>query len=64
MKLNGDKCHLLAGGYKQESIWGKTCDTRIWESSKQKNILRLHIHRSSVFWTNPGHFFTHTLLTF
>ena len=49
MKLNGDKYHLLVGGYKQESIWGKTCDTRIWESSKQKNILRLHIHRSSVF---------------
>ena len=26
MKLNEDKCHLLVGGYKHESIWAKISD--------------------------------------
>ena len=38
MKLNEDKCHLLVGGYKHESIWAKIGDARIWESNKQKAI--------------------------
>ena len=33
MKLNEDKCHLLVGGYKHETIWAKIGDTRIWESN-------------------------------
>ena len=36
MKLNADKCHLLVGRYKHESIWAKIGDARIWESNKQK----------------------------
>ena len=44
MKLNEDKCHLLAGGYKHESIWAKIGDARIWESNKQK-LLGIHIDR-------------------
>ena len=38
MKLNEDKCHLLIGGYKYESIWAKIGDARIWESEKTKAI--------------------------
>ena len=45
MKLNEDKCHLLVGGYKQESIWAKTGDARSWESNKQK-LLEVHIDRT------------------
>ena len=44
MKLNEDKCHLLAGGYRHESIWAKIGDARIWESNKQK-LLGIHIDR-------------------
>ena len=29
MKLNKDKCHLLVGRYKHESIWTKSGDARI-----------------------------------
>ena len=29
MNLDGDKCHLLVGGYKHESIWAKFGDARI-----------------------------------
>ena len=36
MKLNEDKCHLLVGGYKHESIWAKIGHARIWESNKQR----------------------------
>ena len=36
MKLRKDKCHLLIGGYKHKSIWGKIGDARIWKSNKQK----------------------------
>ena len=36
MKLNEDKCHLLVGGYKHETIWAKIGDTRIWKPNKQK----------------------------
>ena len=48
MKLNEDKCHLLVGGYKHESIWAKIGDARIWESNKQK-LLGLHIDRTLSF---------------
>ena len=36
MKFNEDKCHLLGGGYKHESIWAKIYDARIWESNKPR----------------------------
>ena len=45
MKLNEDKCHLLVGGYKHESIWAKIGDARIWEFNKQK-LFRVHIDRT------------------
>ena len=48
MKLNEDKCHLLVGEYKHESIWAKIGDTRIWESNKQK-LLGVHIDRTLSF---------------
>ena len=48
MKLNEDKCHLLVGGYKHESIWAKIGDARIWESNKQK-LLGVHIDRTLCF---------------
>ena len=48
MKLNENKCHLLVGGYKHESIWAKIGDARIWESNKQK-LLGLHIDRTLSF---------------
>ena len=48
MKLNEGKCHLLVGGYKQESIWAKIDDARIWESNKQK-LLEVHIGRTLSF---------------
>ena len=35
MKLN-HKCHLLVSGYKHETVWAKICETKIWESNKQK----------------------------
>ena len=48
MKLSEDKCHLLAGRYKHESIWAKIGDARIWESNKQK-LLGVHIDRTLSF---------------
>ena len=45
MKLNEDKCYLLAGEYKHENIWAKISDARIWESNKQK-LLGIHIDRT------------------
>ena len=30
IKLNKDKCHLVVGGYKHESMWAKIGDARIW----------------------------------
>ena len=48
MKLNEDKCHLLVGGYKNESIWAKIDDSRTWESNKEK-LLGVHIDRTSSF---------------
>ena len=36
MKLNQDKCHLLASGHKHETVWAKIGETKIWESNKQK----------------------------
>ena len=36
MKFNEDKCHLLVGVYKHESIWAKLDDARIWKSNKPR----------------------------
>ena len=36
MKLNQEKCHLLVSGYKNEKIWARIGQTKIWESRKQK----------------------------
>ena len=35
MKLNQEKCHLLVSGYKNENIWARIGQTKIWESRKQ-----------------------------
>ena len=45
MKLKEDKCHLLVGGYKHESIGAQIGDARIWESNKQK-LFGVHIDRT------------------
>ena len=47
MKLNQDKCHLLASGYKHENI-GMNCEVKLWESSKQK-LLGVVIDRDLSF---------------
>ena len=55
MKLNEDKCHLLVGGYKHETIWAKIGDTRIWESNKQKLLGYIEIEHyplMNTFQTN------------
>ena len=36
MKLNQGKCHLLVSRYKNENIWVRIGELKIWESSKQK----------------------------
>ena len=36
MKLNTDKCHLIASGYKHEQMWTKIGSDKIWESSDVK----------------------------
>ena len=43
-----NKCHLLVGGYKHESICAKIGDKRIWESNKLK-LLGVHIDRTLSF---------------
>ena len=48
IKLDGDKCHLLVGGNRNESIWAKIGDARIWESNKQK-LLGLRLDRTLSF---------------
>ena len=48
MKLNQDKCHLLVSGCKQENIWARIGEVKIWESSKQK-LLRVVIDRDLSF---------------
>ena len=48
IKLNKDKCHLLIGGYKNDSILAKIGDSKIWESDKQK-LLGVHIDRTLSF---------------
>ena len=48
MKLKKDKCHLLVGGYKHESIWAQIGDARIWESNKQK-LFGVHMDRTLSF---------------
>ena len=51
-KLNGDKYHLLVGGYKQ-SIWAKIGDARISESNKQK-LLGIYINKTLSFDKEAG----------
>ena len=36
MKLNQGKCNLLVSGYKNEKIWTRIGEVKIWGSSKQK----------------------------
>ena len=48
MKLDEGKCHLLVGGYINESIWAKIGGARIWESNEQM-LLRVHIDRTLFF---------------
>ena len=36
MKLNQEKFHLLVSGYKQENIWARIRQAKIWESREQK----------------------------
>ena len=36
MKLNQDKCDLLASGHKHEIVWAKIGETKICESNKQR----------------------------
>ena len=48
MKLNQEKCYLLATEYRYENLWAKIGQTEIWESAKQK-LLRVEIDRSLSF---------------
>ena len=48
MELNKDKCHLLVSGHKNENVWVKTGDEKIWESAKQK-LLGMVIGRNLNF---------------
>ena len=48
MKLNQDKCHLLASGHKHKTVWAKIGETKIWESNKQK-LLEFDIDRNLNF---------------
>ena len=38
MKLNTDKCHLLACGRKYKHIWAKTGNDKIWASNEVKPL--------------------------
>ena len=48
MKLNQDKCHQLASGYKHENVWAQIGGEKIWESNKQK-LLGLQVDRNLHF---------------
>ena len=48
MKLNQDKCHLIASGFKHENVWSKIRKTKIWESKNQK-LLGVEIDRTLNF---------------
>ena len=48
MKLNQGKCHLLVSRYKNENIWVRIGELKIWESSKQK-LLGVLIDRNLSF---------------
>ena len=48
MKPNQEKCHLLVSGHKQENIWDRIRQTKIWESRKQK-LLGVEIDSSLNF---------------
>ena len=51
MKLDQDKCHLFASGFKYQNIWAKIGKTKIWESKKQK-LLGVKIFRTLSFDEN------------
>ena len=48
MKLNQDKYHVLASGHKNENVWAKMGETKIWESHIQK-LLGVLIDRNLKF---------------
>ena len=55
MKLNQEKYHLLVSGHKQENIWTKIGQTKIWKSRKQRlqgveihSILKFDLYISSL----------------
>ena len=48
MKLNQGKCNLLVSGYKNEKIWTRIGEVKIWGSSKQK-LLGVAIDRDLNF---------------
>ena len=54
MKLNKDKCHLLAVWHKYKLLWANIGETRIWESKNEK-LLVLTIDRNPIF---DDHIFT------
>ena len=48
MKLNEDKCHLLAAGQRYETLCANIGETRIWKSKNEK-LLGLTIDRNLNF---------------
>ena len=48
IKLNEDKCHLLAAGHRYETLWTNIGETRIWQSKNEK-LLGLTIDRNLNF---------------
>ena len=48
MKLNKDKCHLLAAGQRYETLCANIGETRIWKSKNEK-LLGLTIDRDLNF---------------
>ena len=56
MKMNSSKCHLFISGNKDEQMWAKTGDDKIWESRTVKllgiiidNELKFDEHISNVY---------------
>ena len=48
MKLNEDKCHVLAAGHMYEHIWANVGEAKIWESCCVK-LLGINIDRELSF---------------
>ena len=49
MKLNQEKCHLLVSGHRQENIWARIGQTKIWPVDAER---KLKIHKT--FRRRPG----------